>query len=74
MHQSKETDKRINGLLSGLNKILVSISEMRNKSSDAHGLGAARVNIEEHHTRLFVNSAMTISDFILSVAEKQTRQ
>ena len=70
MHQNKDMDKRINGLLSGLEKILSAITEMRNKGSDSHGVGTKRINIAEHHARLFVNSAMTMSDFILSVSEK----
>lgn len=73
MHQDKDMDKRINGLLSGLEKILSAISEMRNKDSDSHGVGAKRINIGEHHARLFVNSAMTMADFILSVSEKQSK-
>ena len=71
MHQSKELDKRINGLLSGLEKILNAISEMRNKDSDSHGVGARRISISEHHARLFVNSAMTMADFILAVGDKK---
>lgn len=69
MHQSKDMDKRINGLLSGLEKILSAIAEMRNKGSDSHGVGAKRINIADYHARLFVNSAMTMADFILSVGE-----
>lgn len=71
MHQQKEQDNRINSLLSGLEKILTAISEMRNKGSDAHGAGSNRIKIDEHHARLFVNSAMTMAEFILSVSEKQ---
>ena len=41
-----------------------------NKDSDAHGVGANRISIEEHHARLFVNSAMTMADFILSAELK----
>ena len=67
MHQDKNLDKRINSLLSGLEKILSAISEMRNKGSDSHGVGAKRINVEDYHARLFVNSAMTMADFILSV-------
>lgn len=70
MHGDANTDRRINTLLSGLEKIVSSISEMRNKDSDAHGVGAARINIDEHHARLFVNAAMTMADFILSVEIK----
>ena len=73
MHQSKDIDKRINGLLSGLEKILSAIAEMRNKGSDAHGVGVKRINIAEHHTRLFVNSAIVMADFILSVSEKASQ-
>lgn len=70
MHQSKDMDKRINGLLSGLEKILSAISEMRNKSSDSHGVGAKRISISAHHARLFVNAATTMADFVLSVCER----
>jgi hypothetical protein len=70
MHGDANTDKRINTLLSGLEKIVSSISEMRNKNSDAHGVGATRITIDEHHARLFVNTAMTMADFILSVENK----
>lgn len=73
MHQSKDMDKRINGLLSGLEKILSAIAEMRNKGSDSHGVGAKRINIADHHARLFVNSATTMADFVLAVSEKASR-
>lgn len=71
MHTDGNMDKRINTLLSGLEKIVSSIAEMRNKASDSHGVGANRITINDHHARLFVNSSMTMADFILSVAEKQ---
>ena len=60
MHANQKTDQRINMLLSGLEKIISAIAEMRNKGSDAHGLGAKRINISEYHARLFVNSAVTM--------------
>ena len=71
MHQDRDTDHRINGLLSGLEKILTAIAEMRNESSDSHGVGAKRIRISDHHARLFVHAAMTMTEFILSVNEKQ---
>ncbi len=70
MHQDKDMDKRINGMLSGLEKILSAIAEMRNKGSDSHGVGAKRINIAEHHARLFVNAAMTMADFVLAVGDR----
>lgn len=71
MHEDHDTDKRINMLLSGLEKIISSVSEMRNSNSDAHGVGASRIPIKEYHARLFVNASMTMADFILAVAEEQ---
>lgn len=70
MHTNSNVDNRINKLLSGLNSIVASIAEMRNKDSDAHGVGAKRINIDEHHARLFVNTAISMADFILSVENK----
>ncbi len=69
MHQDSETDRRINGLLSGLEKILTAITEMRNGSGDAHGVGSRRINIKAHHARLFVNASQTMADFILAVSD-----
>lgn len=71
MHNDPEMDKRINGLLSGLNSIVSSVGEMRNEAGDAHGHGSQRLNIKDYHARLYVNSAMTFADFILSVAENK---
>ena len=73
MHQDKNMDKRINGLLSGLEKILSAIAEMRNVGSDSHGVGAKRISIAEHHAKLFVNAAMIMADFILSVEENAVK-
>ena len=67
MHADKDIDRRINTLLSGLEKIVSSIAEMRNANSDAHGVGNRRLNIAEHHARLLVNSAMTMAEFVLSI-------
>ena len=39
MNQDKEIDRRVNMLLSGLEKILSAITEMRNCASDSHGVG-----------------------------------
>lgn len=71
MHTDGSTDRRVNDLISGLNKIVASIAEMRNKQSDAHGVGAARIAISDHHARLAVNAASNVADFILTVANKQ---
>lgn len=69
MHTSPDTDKRINKLLSGLEKIVQAIAELRNNEGDAHGHGSTRKKVKDYHTRLIVNSAVTMADFILAVAE-----
>lgn len=71
MQQGPTVDRRVNMLLSGFEKILSAIAEMRNIGSDSHGVGQRRINIAEHHARLFVNAAITLSEFVLSVAENQ---
>ena len=73
MHNDKAMDKRINTLLSGLNSIISAVTEMRNKSSDAHGVGSKRINIDEHHARLFLNSSVAMSEFILAIGEKKKK-
>ena len=74
MHDDKNMDKRFFKLLSGLETIVASISEMRNKNSDAHGVGLNRINIADYHTRLLDNSAIAMADFILSVYENQVKK
>ena len=67
MIQCSDFDKRVNGLLSGLEKIIQSIAEMRNANSDAHGVGSSRINIRKHEAQLVVNAAITFSEYILSL-------
>jgi hypothetical protein len=71
MHQNVNVDKRINDLLSGLDKIVSAIAEMRNETSDAHGVGSKRIVIKEHHARLIANAAVTVAEFLLSVANRK---
>lgn len=68
-HSDKGMDRRINQILSGLNSILSSISEMRNKNSDSHGVGEKRLELNKPIAELFVNSSMTLSNFLLYVIE-----
>lgn len=60
-------------LLSGLEKTVSAVSEMRNKNGDAHGLGSGRLTIADYHARLAVNAATNMADFILSVADHANR-
>ena len=63
-------DKNINDLVNGLNKIVTSIGNIRNLSSDSHGLGQARYNISDYHALLVVNSSIAICEFLISVMER----
>ena len=72
MHENKEFDSRINDLLSGINKIVDSISRMRNIAGDAHGLGSRRIGLSEHHAKLVLNSACCLADFMFSVCDNKT--
>lgn len=73
MHADSSMDNRIKTLLSGLEKIVSAVSEMRNKDSDAHGVGQKRLTIADYHARLMVNAATNMADFVLSVAEHANR-
>ena len=66
-HADETLDKRINILLSGLEKIVSAIAQMRNKESDSHGVGSKRIGISDYHARLFLNSSIAMADFILSI-------
>ena len=70
MNTNKNIDRRVNTLLSGLNSIVSSIAEMRNKASDSHGLGSNRIYLDKFSASLFVNSAVIMSEFMLSIYEK----
>lgn len=55
--------------LSGLNSIVHGLATMRNEMSDAH---ASRYRPEKHHAKLAVNSAKTLSEFLIDTLKKQS--
>lgn len=72
LQQDSTYDKRVNSMVSGLDKIIQAIVEMRNSNSDAHGAGIKRINIKEPEARLVMNSAMTICEYIISVYDRNS--
>ena len=70
MQQTSDKDKRVNSVLSGLERIVQSIAEMRNANSDAHGVGSKRITIRECEARLVMNSAITFCEYIISIHDK----
>lgn len=67
MRQDKSYAGSVNGLLSGLEKIVQSVAEMRNSNSDAHGVGNNRIVIREHEARLVMNSTISFCEYILEI-------
>lgn len=55
-------------MLSGLISVVDGLAEMRNKMSDSH---ARRQKPEKHHAKLALNSAKTISEFLIESFNKQ---
>ena len=68
MHENSSANSSFQKLLGGLNAIVGAVAEILNRSSDAHGVGAERRLLKEHHVRLVVNSSMSMAEFILQVA------
>ena len=73
MHGDKSMDNRVNMLLSGLEKIISAVAEMRNSGSDSHGLGSKRIDIDDYHARLFMNASVTMAEFILAVGVRNKK-
>lgn len=71
MRQRNNWDIRVNELLGGLHKLVSAISSMRDMNSDAHGVGAGRINIKEREAILVANSAMMLAEYWLAVYEKR---
>lgn len=68
MIQHKEWDKRINEMLSSLERIINAISGMRNIGSDSHGVGSSRIEIKEREALLIANVSMIYCEYILQVS------
>lgn len=73
MQQSKDFDGRINSLLSGLERIIQAVAEIRNMNSDSHGVGKKRITIKKHEAQLVINSAITFSEYMLAKHEFKTK-
>lgn len=66
MRQTGTNDRRVNELLGGLEKIVNSIASMRNVSSDAHGVGQRRININAREARLVMNCSMAFCEYLVT--------
>ncbi|MCR9161168.1 MAG: abortive infection family protein [Nannocystaceae bacterium] len=63
-----DLDGPLREILSGLNSIVNGLGTLRNRSGDAHG---KLRRAHEHHARLAVHAAVTLTDFLLSTYQYQ---
>nr|MUH41269.1 hypothetical protein [Zobellia laminariae] len=61
----QHADQQIKKILGGLNSVATGIGTLRSKNSSAHGHGTKKVKLSIRHSRLVVNSCMTIGLFLL---------
>ena len=61
----QHADEQIKKILGGLNSVPAGIGTLRSNNSSAHGHGTKKVRLTIRHSRLVVNSCMTIGLFIL---------
>lgn len=66
---SQHTEEVFKQILSGCHSVVVGLGAMRNKHSDAHGLGPARIKPSARHAELAVNLAGAMATFILQTWE-----
>ena len=70
MRQQSTWDRRVNDMISGINKIIDAIGSMRNINSDAHGVGVGRIAIKEREARMIASSAIMVAEYVLSVFQQ----
>lgn len=58
-------DADLDKLMNGYNQVQLAIAESRNASGTAHGLGAFRIDLDDFFVRLYVNSSLTLAEFML---------
>lgn len=69
MRTNRDYDRSINSMLSGLEKIIQAVAEMRNSNSDSHGAGRKRIAIRKIEAELVINAAITFGVYLLGVYE-----
>ena len=74
IHSTSEIDRGLKKMAGGLNATIVGISEVRNKSSDSHGILDLKYKLGEHHALLVVNATKTIVQFLFESYKKQSRE
>ena len=74
MRPDNNWNKDVSNMITGLNRIIDSISNMRNNNSDAHG-SSNRVRINGSEAELILNTAVNVSKYYLEInARKKLRR
>lgn len=74
MRPDNNWNKDVSNMITGLNRIIDSISNMRNNNSDAHG-SSNRVRINSSEAELILNTAVNVSKYYLEInARKKLRR
>ncbi|MBR3131114.1 abortive infection family protein [Candidatus Saccharibacteria bacterium] len=71
LDSSKDYDKRLKMIITGLNQVNSGIAQIRNVASDAH---TPKYKAERHHAILAVNSAITMCRFLLDSMNYQKKE
>lgn len=66
--KKEEIPESVFQILSGLDSVINGLSGMSNNAGDRH---ANKFNTKRHHAKLVVNSAMTVSDFLIDVLNEK---
>ena len=61
----QHADEQIKKILGGLNSVATGIGTLRSKNSSAHGHGTKKTKLSTRHSRLVINSCMTLGIFLL---------
>lgn len=72
--ESKKAKKTLERTLSNLGQIVIGISELRNLYGTGHGKVVNESNLKGYHTRLAVNSGITLAKFFIEVYEDDEYQ
>ncbi|MBE7648598.1 abortive infection family protein [Tenacibaculum finnmarkense] len=65
LSHDQHANQQIKKILGGLNSVATGIGTLRSKNSSAHGHGIKKTKLNKRHSRLVINSCMTIGIFIL---------
>ncbi|KOR11871.1 hypothetical protein AMC75_12070 [Staphylococcus carnosus] len=61
-------------MLSGLEKIVNAVAQMRNNYSDSHGAGSRRIKVNKREAKLIMNATITYCDYLTEIFAKKMKE